>query len=572
MDFSTMSNEALAAALTEQREKGQALHDLDNPTVAQAQEFEDVLASMRDIEAEQASRAEQVRDAEARFAAARDQFSSMSEGSNEGAEPEGNESESDEPESDEPEGDEPEGNESEGNEPEGNGSEGAEPSGGPINDGVTTASARDSQRISAARKIGRKGKRPAAPASNPVTITAAADVPNFATGSQIPDMEGVTKALLNRTKGFAPYNAQAAASVRSQSGDQPVLHKFGVAHFSVPMDESMVATGGPAKEYAAVKAALKGRQGEGSALTAAGWCAPSETVYSWVADYVVDGLVSVPEVSAPRGGLMLTTGPERIALADFGFTQTEAEAEAKTVKPCETIDCPEFTDHRLDAIGYCFKIPLLTQKAYPELITDSLRYANALYAHKVNKRVIDDMVTLSTAISYTGLGAVLTDTLEALTIMATRERVRWNVGVNAVMEVKLPQWVREVFRADLSRRAAVAVDAITDQQIDAHFTARRLSVEYVSDWQEMSQTATTLEWPDTFKAMMFPAGTFIKAIEDVVNLSAVYDAASLSVNEYTGVFFEQGILVAKAAYGSSLLTIPICAAGRTGAGDITCTP
>ena len=36
------------------------------------------------------------------------------------------------------------------------------------------------------------------------------------------------------------------------------------------------------------------------------------------------------------------------------------------------------------------------------------------------------------------------------------------------------------------------------------------------------------------------------------------------------VFFEQGILVAKAGYGSDLLTIPVCVAGQTGAAGIYC--
>jgi hypothetical protein len=49
----------------------------------------------------------------------------------------------------------------------------------------------------------------------------------------------------------------------------------------------------------------------------------------------------------------------------------------------------------------------------------------------------------------------------------------------------------------------------------------------------------------------------------------VYDAASLSVNEYTGVFFEQGLLTAKVGYGSSLLTIPVNTAGETGAAIMT---
>ena len=56
----------------------------------------------------------------------------------------------------------------------------------------------------------------------------------------------------------------------------------------------------------------------------------------------------------------------------------------------------------------------------------------------------------------------------------------------------------------------------------------------------------------------------------LLHLCLQHTSASLSINEYTGVFFEQGILVAKAGYGSDLLTIPVCVAGQTGAAGIYC--
>ena len=286
-----------------------------------------------------------------------------------------------------------------------------------------------------------------------------------------------------------------------------------------------------------------------------------------MAGYTIDGLITVPEVSAPRGGINLTTGPARPTVDDFGFTQTEAQAIADTPKTLEEIVCPDFDEYRLDAIGYGYTIPFLTNKAYPELVTDALRFAGVLYAHKVNKRVIADIVAFAPAATYTALGGSLTDTLEALSIVAVKERRKWHIGVNTVMEVKLPEFAKEVFRADLSRRNAVALDAVTDEQINAHFTTRQLAVEYVADWQDLS--GANAVFPATFNALIYPAGTFVKAVEDVVNLSAVYDAASLKLNTYTGVFFEQGLLVAKAGFGATEVTIPVATEGRSGAADIT---
>lgn len=584
MDFKSMDNAALAAALTEAREKATALFALDAPTIEQVNEAEALVAAIGAIEGEQAERAAAVKDAEKRFAAARATFSNegdTEDDTEEDADAEGDDESEDESTEDESAEDtEADDTETEGDGGEGDGGEGD----GDGGEATVTASARNAQRVrgNVARKVGAKAKRPNRQAARPVTITAAADVPGFATGSSLDGMEQVAKALMNRVKGFAPFNAQAARAINSQTGGAPALSKFGVASFGINFDASQ----NPLKmadEYGAVKAALKRREESIVAsmaaaksgkdadptLTAAGWCAPSENVYSFIADYVVDGLWTVPEVNAPRGGLNITTGPERSsqgdALDDFGFTQTEAQAEAGQEKTCETIVCPDFTDHRLDAIGYCFKIPLLTQKAYPELVTDALRFANVLYAHKGNRRLINDLVALSTAVSFQGYGATFTDALEALSLIAVAERRRWNVGQNAIMEVKVPAFALEVFRADMSRRNGIAKDSVSDADIARHFADRRLAVEYGADWQEVSVESGALILPGEFDVLMYPSGTFVKAVEDVINLSAVYDAASLTINEYTGVFFEQGYMALKAGYGSSKITIPINTAGEQGA-------
>jgi len=77
-------------------------------------------------------------------------------------------------------------------------------------------------------------------------------------------------------------------------------------------------------------------------------------------------------------------------------------------------------------------------------------------------------------------------------------------------------------------------------------------------------------YPTTFQALIYPAGTFIKGTSDVINLNAVYDAASLATNVYTALFFEEGVLVAKMCYESALVTLPICNAGRTGTANLAC--
>lgn len=438
-----------------------------------------------------------------------------------------------------------------------------------------------------ARAAAKSNKRPPAKQSQPgMIITAAADVEGFSSGQRI-DMAGLTEATMNRVKGFPKFNASAAKAVHEESGGQSVLRKFGAGRLTGMFpDSTLTAASGPGQEYTAVKDAqakhlevvtasidVAKYGADQKTLTAAGFCAPSQVSYDYLADYQVWGLAKYPEVPAPRGGLMTTTGP---ALAetyspqgeDFGWVLTEAQMEAGVLKTCETILCPEFQDHRLAAIGYCWKIPILTEKGYPELVQDAMRLSTVLWAHKVNALNLNDALALSTAVVASGLGGSFDDTLEALAIIAVKERRKWNLGDNAIMEVRMPTFVKEVFRAELSRRINQPLGSVSDAQIVAEFATRRLAPDFVTDWAELAGANPV--FPATFPVMVHPAGTFVTSMEDIINLSAVYDAASLVKNEYTGVFFEQARMLYKAGYGSTKFTIPICTAGLVGAPVIDC--
>ena len=603
IDIDATDNDALTAAIAEQRKAGDEMFARTTPTIAQVRDAVAVNASVKGLEAEQAKRKAAVEAAAAEFAAARAEFADDAEAKKkadakkakegkdgEKAKPfalddetidEADEDEDDESDADEDaEGDDESDDEVEGDE----GDEG---------DGEAVVTASDQQVITAAavaRKVGKKTKRPVRLADQPVTLTASGENTGFTMGQKLNGHDDLAKGFLKVAKNFPKFSAKAGQARRQATGGVHDIKPFDLATFGLNIPGALVADGGGGKEHnvvrhalaehhkaltAALKVSSGGTVGLKDALTAAGWCAPSEPVYSYIADYVVDGLLTLPQVGAPRGGLLLTTGPARssqgAALDDFGFVQTEAQAEAGMVKTLEAIECPDFFDHRLDAIGYGFTIPFLTQKAYPELVADALKFAGVLWAHKLNARRINQILALSDAVTFEGYGPSVTDSLEVLSLIAVHERRKWNIGRNAIMEVKLPEIALEVFRADMSRRSGLALDDVaTEQKINAHFAARGLAVEYLSDWAEITYSVPgAVVLPGEFPAVIYPSGTFIEAVEDVVNLSAIYDAASITVNEYTGVFFEQGQMVAKAGYGASKLTIPVNTAGQSGAQNLT---
>lgn len=429
-----------------------------------------------------------------------------------------------------------------------------------------------------ARRAARKAPRPKAPDAQPetpkVSILASANTA-FTAGSAL-DMLQVGEGLVDKVRGMGTFTP-------SDDRRNVPLQKFPVAEFKfeVPDDlrsESTMESVMAAAEYARKESRLEG----GSLVAAGGWCAPSENIYELCGGESLDGLYSLPEITVNRGGINFTKGPQfadfyGTAWVDgFGFKQTEAQAEAGTVKDCFTIECPEFTEVRMDAVGLCLKYPILTEATYPELVRRYSEGALTAHQHRMSMERLSRTIALSGAAkdaSAAGLamGSASDDALAALTLVANKRREEFRLGLNESLEVVLPFWVKDVYKDDIGRRQGVAAESVTDAQIAAIFAARNLAPQWVYGWQPLSGfTAPGLEYPDTYQVLMYPAGTFVAGTKDVISLSAVYDAASLSVNEYTGSFTEQGLLVAEMCHDSDLITLPICAAGRRGALDITC--
>lgn len=415
-----------------------------------------------------------------------------------------------------------------------------------------------SVRKSARQTLARKAPRPAVPEKNMshVTITAAADVPQFAAGSNLDDLDAVTAAVINRMKGFPS----------SPTGDpNGQMHHYGVAFLRKPFEEALVANGSNDQEvidYVTSEARLTGK----SLVAAGGWCAPSETIYDLCGEESLDGLVDLPEFTVRRGGIRTTRGPMFADLYNHSFWQTEAQAIAGTTKTCFTVSCPTFTDNRLDAVGICITAPILTNAAWPELVRRYVSGALVAHQHLISVTLLGKMQTAAgAAIVANGVGAVSANTLNALELVAESVRSDYRLSMSATMEVVLPYWIKAAIRADLGMRTGVDMLSVTDQQIVSYFAARKLRVQFVYGWQGL--TTGQEGYPTTVNALIYPAGTFSKGTADVISLDAVYDAASLSTNTYTGLFFEEGILLHQNCYDAKLVTIPVCAGGITGAAN-----
>jgi hypothetical protein len=310
-------------------------------------------------------------------------------------------------------------------------------------------------------------------------------------------------------------------------------------------------------------------------LTAAvGWCAPSETIYDLCALESRDGILDLPTVQAVRGGFNIPSdgGPNFATIYnsigdDGDVILTEYEIENGTDKVCVEIPCPDFEEVRLDVAYVCITGSFLQQRGYPEAVARFTQGALIGLDHKVNTSVIARMAAGSTIVSAiadnTGGDDAVSQLLSAVELAAEDIRYRNRMGRGDTIEIVLPYWAIPVMRAALARRRGVSEWNVTDSEILAAFTTRHVVPHFVYDWQDAfsglangpGRTTPLGAFPTDISFLAYPAGTWVKAERDVINLDTVYDNAMLTQNQFTALFAEDGFAVLQMCTDSRLYTV-----------------
>lgn len=322
----------------------------------------------------------------------------------------------------------------------------------------------------------------------------------------------------------------------------------------------------------------------GKSLTAAaGWCAPSETLYDLVETETEDGMLDAPEMETPRGGwnIPINGGPEFATiygtLGNAGNTHlSELDVENDVPKISVEIPCPPFHEVRLGVDYYSLTGGLLQRRGYPEAMARWSRAAVIALAHKINRGFIADIVAGST-----NAGTIPVDTsgddaaaalLAAIDLAIMDAQYRNRGGFNTTMEVPLPRWSLVQIRAALSRRYGVAMLAVTDAMILEWFSIRNAVPRLVVDWQDAFSGVASgpggstplLALPHLVEFLVYPAGTWVKAVQDVVSLDTIYDSTLLTTNQFVAVFSETGWAALKMQPLSRRYTVHVDPSGVVG--------
>lgn len=315
---------------------------------------------------------------------------------------------------------------------------------------------------------------------------------------------------------------------------------------------------------------------QGALVAAAGWCAPSETIWDFCDVTEDNDLVSVPELNIPRGGLRFPQEPDMTsfyASLPFFYTAADLEAVPAPVKPCVEVPCTDFDEITKNATGICITVGLLQEKAWPELVAKYLAEVMKAHQHDLHMRTIAAMIAASGAPvvvpATTTIGAA-GSILNSLAWQAVDIRVRERMGRRARIEGVAPSWLLAVAQADLALQEGVDWKTVSEQDVDSWLAARNISIQWVSDWQARTAglpgdpAATPTAPPATVDILLYPSGAFFRHVDNVIEVGNLYDKAQLQSNTKTALFTEDEFAVGKRCHTSRIVTVPICVSGAIG--------
>lgn len=440
---------------------------------------------------------------------------------------------------------------------------------------LTQATERAVASLGATARVAPKPQVPAARLS----ITASGS------GQELPSLDALTQEFISR--------AQSIPITRS--GRDAARHQ--VARVNNTFAHTVDERTNPAVVQELWRSMVNGDTQE-ALVAGGGWCAPSEVMYNFFNIAEFDGGIDLPTVGVTRGGIKYPVSP---AIGDVFFQNvgsnpasgfggfafpfsnasdpwlwTESDdiltVTGSVNKPTLRVPCASFNETRLEAYGLTVTAGNLTDNAWPEATRNFIQLLRAAYQHAINARLIGLMVTASGGANT--IGAVTTDgpaprIYNAVAMAATDYRARYAMNTNAVLEVILPYWIKEVLRADLALKNFVDEQAVTDAELESFFTVRKVRPQWVNDWQvrgasQPGSSTVQLVWPATVNFMLYAAGTFLHGTGMTLDLGVVRDSLLNSENDFTAAWAEEAHLVAQVGHASRLYTVAFNVSGQSG--------
>lgn len=406
---------------------------------------------------------------------------------------------------------------------------------------------------------------------------AAADVPDMDAGARYESASQMGSSIAHRMRALTGSRGKTSAGlITYKANPHPDAPKVTSSMSPLEVDALFSDVANPNRLT----------RGSDGTFANAGFCSPSMIDYSFCPLPGTDGIVDLPSITIERGGIRYpATTPIEDLWGSGGACYTEAEAMAlEDPKPCYDLPCPEFQEVRENICHVCVTNSILTEYAYPELVTDVVNRLLAIFEHRLNAKYLEAMEAASTAVTIpadrTGpKGAATAGVLNGINRAAEHLRYANRRPMNEILEAVLPIWARGVMKEDLAKRNGIDLLAITDADLMRYFAARNIRLQFVYDWQEAfsagdptqfggSTNLGPLTWPGEVKALIYPAGTFLRSRAEVIRINGQYDHDLLVQNKALALFAETAWAIVPRCFGSLVATIPVCDNGVTGSQEL----
>ena len=410
---------------------------------------------------------------------------------------------------------------------------------------------------------------PAASTALQPYLTASVDVPGYRSGARM-ELADLTPGAINR-----------ANALKSSGGGVGLVASY---HHPFP-DDLIVNDPGSAPEgtTVAMHAGSQARLAKGDLVASGGWCAPSETEYTFLQTACPDMLWDAPEIQLSRGGLRYFKTPS-LDVAALTWVHTEADDIAGNPKPCFKIPCEDPVEARCDAIGICIEAGLLTQRHFPELVSFYLRQALVAHEIRVRQELLNQVAVSATAVPIAATWGALSPVFAAVALQAADMIERHSLCDSIALEVVFPWWSRNLFLTDIARRNGVRVDEVTTADVQAVFTPLGVRIQWARGITNtlplgappvnngIGGPAPALVWPDEIQFLIYPAGQVQIGRGAEINLGVIHDSAKFSTNDYTAAFSEECVVVVDRSIDTRLVTVPVCPSGESGAQTLLTCP
>jgi hypothetical protein len=399
---------------------------------------------------------------------------------------------------------------------DGDGDKPAEPEG----DGNTDDTGEGAVTASARRPLGgvNKPAGPAAPALPRVTLrtTAVGGVPGVEPGQALNREQLVTAFS---TKGQAVsglnvrgYERYAVATVRTEYPEERMLRRGVSAFTNMNTVESVVrkAQRTHARDNMATEVQVAVGP-DGDALTAAGLCAPLETLYDieTVGDEDRPVRDALTRFGAERGGIQWR--PALRGVTQTGgigvWTATDDEADPLVPKTCVEIDCPGVLTAEVDAIYQCLTFSNMSTRFDPEWMDSTIQAQRIAHAKFAENRLLTQLTTASKNVYSTKVLGAVRDTLPTLDRMIAYYRNVHRLNANAPLRWICPLWFRDMLRADIAMQMVgdgLVSLAVADEEMARWFAVRNVNITWHLDGINPPDVdlATDIVTPNQFYALL----------------------------------------------------------------------